>query len=315
VVFTVVESYGRVALDDPEFAGPVRDVLADGDRRLAAAGFSSRSAFLTSPIAGGGSWLAHATFLSGLRIDNQQRYRNLTSGDRLTLTSAFRGAGWDTVAVMPGTTRAWPEGQFYGYERTYDAFHLGYHGPNFSWATTPDQFTLSAFEKLERGVAGRAPLMAEIPLVSSHAPWTPVPDLIGWDQLGDGSVFAPMAAGGDAPDAIWRTDPAKVRADYGRSIEYSLQSVISYVEEYGDDDLVLVFFGDHQPAPVVTGPDAGKDVPITIVTRDRAVLDRIAGWGWQDGLAPSGQAPVWPMEAFRDRFLTAFGPERTPTAH
>jgi hypothetical protein len=36
------------------------------------------------------------------------------------------------------------------------------------------------------------------------------------------------------------------------------------------------------------------------------VLDQIAGWGWEDGLRPRPQAPVWPMNAFRDRFLTAF---------
>ena len=59
---------------------------------------------------GGGSWLAHATLLSGLWIDNQQRYRNLTSSDRLTLSGAFQQAGWRTVGVMPGNTRAWPEG-------------------------------------------------------------------------------------------------------------------------------------------------------------------------------------------------------------
>ena len=28
---------------------------------------------------------------------------------------------------------------------------------------------------------------------------------------------------------------------------------------------------------------------------------------WEDGLLPSSQAPVWPMAAFRDRFLGAFG--------
>jgi hypothetical protein len=36
-------------------------------------------------------------------------------------------------------------------------------------------------------------------------------------------------------------------------------------------------------------------------------MDQIAGWNWQDGMLPSPQAPVWPMAAFRDRFLTAFG--------
>jgi hypothetical protein len=77
------------------------------------------------------------------------------------------------------------------------------------------------------------------------------------------------------------------------------------VRHYGGDDLVLVFLGDHQP-PVVTPQGAVHDVPVTIVAKDPAVLDRIAGWGWQDGLHPGAQAPVWKMDSFRDRFLTAF---------
>jgi hypothetical protein len=69
----------------------------------------------------------------------------------------------------------------------------------------------------------------------------------------------------------------------------------------------MIFLGDHQPASNITGDNPSHDVPITIVTRDRAVLDRIADWRWDDGLKPGPQAPVWPMEAFRDRFMTAFG--------
>jgi hypothetical protein len=106
----------------------------------------------------------------------------------------------------------------------------------------------------------------------------------------------------------------RVRSDYGKAIEYSLTTLISYVERFGDDDLVLVFLGDHQPASVLTGDGASRDVPITVVARDPAVLDRIAGWGWSDGLRPGPGAPVWRMDAFRDRFLTAFGPSASPVA-
>ena len=305
VIVSFVESYGRDAVEDPALAPQVDAVLDEGTRRLKAAGFASRSAFLTSSTAGGGSWLAHATFHSGLWINNQQRYRSLVASDRLTLSRAFRRAGWRTVGVEPGTTYAWPEGAFYGYDRIYDAHHLGYRGPHFSWSTMPDQYALSAFERFEGGKRDRGPLMAEITLTSSHNPWTPVPRLIDWKDVGDGSVFGPMAAAGDPPGVVWR-DRARVRTQYRRSIEYSLGSLISYVETYGDDDLVLVFLGDHQPAPIVTGADAGRDVPVTIVARDPAVLDRISGWGWQDGLNPGPHAPVWRMDAFRDRFLTAF---------
>jgi hypothetical protein len=149
--------------------------------------------------------------------------------------------------------------------------------------------------------------MAEIPLVSSHWPWAEIPRLLDWDEVGDGSVFDRPGAGQIDPEDAVLADPDRMRDGYRRSIEYTLSTLISYVETRGDDDLVLVFLGDHQPAAFVSGDGAGQDVPVTIVTRDRAVLDRIAGWGWEDGLRPDPQAPVWPMESFRDRFLTAFG--------
>ena len=75
-----------------------------------------------------------------------------------------------------------------------------------------------------------------------------------------------------------------------------------------DNNLVLVVLGDHQPATIVSGHDATHDVPISIIAHDPAVLDAISSWGWQAGLLPDPQAPVWPMDAFRNRFLTAFGP-------
>jgi phosphatidylglycerophosphate synthase len=307
VVVAFVESYGRAAVEDPAFAPGVDATLDAGSRRLAAAGYGSRSGFLTSPVTGGGSWLAHATFLSGLRVDDQQRYRSLVSTDRLTLTTAFRHAGWRTVAVMPGTTRAWPEARFFGYDRVYASDDLGYRGPDHGWPTIPDQYTLAAFQRLEHGRPGHPPLMAQLVLASSHGPWQFVPRLIGWDQVGDGSAFAGMPAASASPDALWGERPSSLRAPYQRAVQYTLDSLVSYVETYGDDNLVLLVLGDHQ-APIVTPPGAGRDVPIAVVTRDRAVLDRIDRWGWQDGLKPGPQAPVQPMEAFRDRFLTTFGP-------
>ena len=82
------------------------------------------------------------------------------------------------------------------------------------------------------------------------------------------------------------------------------------MQRHGDDDTVLVVLGDHQPATVITGEDASHDVPISIIARDPKVIDQTAGWSWQDGISPGPRAPVWPMAAFRDRFLTAFGSSR-----
>jgi hypothetical protein len=149
--------------------------------------------------------------------------------------------------------------------------------------------------------------MAEIDLVSSHTPWAPLPRLIDWNKVGDGSVFDNMPAQGRSAAAVWR-DPSQVRAAYGQSIEYSLNTLISFVQHYHDKDLVLVVLGDHQPATIVSGQGASRDVPITIIAHDPATMDRISSWGWQGGMRPAPNAPVWPMDAFRDRFLRAFGP-------
>ncbi len=317
VVLAFVESYGRDAVENPEISPRVTAVLDAGSAELRAAGFASRSAFLTSPTAGGGSWLAQATMLSGLWIDNQQRYRTLVASDRLSLPGAFTRADWRSVGVMPGITQAWPEGEYFDYEQIHASGDLGYRGPRFGYATMPDQYTLSAFQQRERSTPGHAPVMAAIPLLSSHAPWTPIPEKIDWKDVGDGSTYNSMVSGNEPPEAIFGREPASVRADYVKSVEYSLSTLISYVRNHGDDDLVLVFLGDHQPAQVVTGADAGRDVPITVIAKDPAVLDRIASWGWDDGLKPGARAPVWRMDAFRDRFLTAFSsvtPPLTPTS-
>jgi hypothetical protein len=312
VIVAFVESYGRVAIEDPQFAPGVNAVLDAGSAQLRAAGLASRSAFLTSSTAGGGSWLAHSTLLSGLWIDNQQRYRSLVTSDRLTLNGAFQRAHWRTVGVMPAISRAWPEGDFYGYDHVYNADNSGYRGPKFFYATMPDQYTMSALQHAELARTDRAPVMAEVALLSSHTPFSPLPRLIGWDQVGDGSAFNGMPESGERPEEVMQ-DTNRMRAAYGHSIEYSLSTLITFMQTYGDDDLVLVFLGDHQPQPFIAGVGASHDVPITIVAKDPAVLDQISGWNWQDGLRPGPGAPIWQMDTFRDRFLTAFGPKDTTT--
>ena len=308
VVFVFVESYGRVAVQGSPFAPDIQALLEEGTETLGAAGFSSRSAFLTSSTFGGISWLAHATLHSGLWVDSQQRYDQLLTSDRFTLPAAFDRAGWRTVVDVPSNRDPWPEGRaFYRFDEDHDRTDVGYEGPKFSFAAIPDQYTLAAFERMELP-PGHAPVMAEIDLVSSHEPWTPLPRLLDWDELGDGSVYDGMPADGPAPaDVIG--DAGRVKALFGESIEYALTSLISFVTTFHeqDDDLVLVMLGDHQPASIITGPAASHDVPITIIAADPAVMAQTSAWDWDDGMLPSPDAPVWRMDAFRDRFLTAFG--------
>ena len=307
VLFVFVESFGRVAVEGSSFSAGVNAVLASGTEQLKEEGFSSRSAYLTSPTFGALSWLAHATLQSGLWVDSQQRYDVLVTSSRLTLSQLFGRAGWRTVADVPANTKDWPQGAFYHYDHIYDSRNVGYEGPRFGYPTMPDQYTLDAFHRLELAPEQRLPVMAEIDLISSHAPWSRTPRMIDQSAVGDGSVYDGMPEQLPSEADIWPS-PQRVQAAYGESIEYSLNVLVSFVTTYGDDDLVVVLLGDHQPATIVSGEDAGRDVPIAIVSRDPAVLDAISGWGWNEGLRPESDAPVWGMDAFRDRFLAAYGP-------
>jgi hypothetical protein len=308
VLLVFVESYGRVAVQDSSFSPGVDAVLRRGDAQLRSAGFSARSAFLTSPTFGGLSWLAHSTLQSGVTVDGQRRYDQLVDTDRMSLTRAFKRAGWRTVADMPQDHRDWPDGRtFYHYDKVYDRRNLGYKGPGFGLPPMPDQYTMLALQRLELARRPRPPVFAEVDLTSSHTPWTRIPRFVPWDQVGDGSIFGRIPPAESSTPTLFG-DAGRARPAYGHSIEYVLRMLFSFVERYGTDDTVLVVLGDHQPSTKVSGDGAGHDVPISVIARDPKVMQQIAGWRWQDGVSPSPHAPVWPMAAFRDRFLTAFGP-------
>lgn len=305
VYFVFAESYGRQLLEREPFAEPITAKLMQAQSTLEAEGLLMRSAFLTAPTVGGLSWLAHASALSGAWIDSQTRYESLIISRRATLNRLFRDAGWRTVAAMPAISMAWPEGNYYGYDHIYHAHNSGYKGLPFNWVTMPDQYVWSALQTRERSSADRRPVMAELALISSHAPWTPIAHLVPWDQVGDGRIFNDQAQSGPSPEEVW-SNVDSIRDHYRQSIEYMLDTLVSYIQTYGDEDLVLVVLGDHPAAPMVTGDSEGRQVPIHLISYDPAVIEAIDDWQWQPGLLPDGGAPVWRMDRLRDRFIEAF---------
>ena len=307
VIVAFIESYGQVAVQDTPFAAGVDDVLRKGERTLEEGGYSERSAFLTSPTFGGVSWLAHSTLQTGLWIDSQQRYDQVTSGDRFTLSDAFKKAGWRTVSDVPSDSGPWPVGtSFYHYDTLLNSQNVGYAGPRFGYARIPDQFTWNYFQQHELTGPHR-PVMAEIDFVSSHTPWTPLPSMVPWSSIGDGSIFDPQPAQGLPASVVWQ-DPRHVQRLYGESVQYTMSALFSFLTAFDDPNLVLVVLGDHQPATEVSGQAAGHNVPISILSKDPGVIARIDSWHWQPGMLPSPTAPVWRMDQFRDRFLAAYGP-------
>jgi hypothetical protein len=223
------------------------------------------------------------------------------------------------VDDVPSDDIFWAPGKtFYHFDKLYDRYDVGYHGPSFAFASMPDQYVMGALQRLELAKRKRRPVFAEVDLVSSHEPWSRIPRMISWNRLGNGSVFSRstvdtgtagfrVGAFGGLSSYLQLDGSPALRAAYGESIRYTMHAVTSFVQHYGNRNTVLVVLGDHQPWSAVSGAEPSHEVPISIIARDPSVFKRISGWGWNNGLLPSPKAPVWPMSAFRDRFLTAFG--------
>jgi len=207
---------------------------------------------------------------------------------------------------MPAITMDWPEAAYYGYDQILASKDLGYRGKPFNWVTMPDQYTLSAFDRLARQPARDAgePVMAEIALISSHAPWTPVPKLIDWQVVGEGTVFNDQAESGDSPQVLW-ADHDRVRRQYIETIDYTLETLVDYIARFGGD-AVFIVLGDHQPAALVTGPDASRAVPFHVVSRDVSLIEAFRSDGFAIGMTPDGQGPEPSMDSMRDRLMRHF---------
>jgi phosphatidylglycerophosphate synthase len=305
VLIVFVESYGQVAVQGTTFSPGVDAVLRQQNSMLTNAGWTTQSAWMGSPTSGGVSWLAHSTLQSGLWVNSQQRYNELLASQRFTLSDAFDKAGWHTVADDPSDNTTWVPGTtYYHYAQTFNRLNVGYKGPTFSYSAMPDQYTLAEFQRLEL-TPGHKPVMAEIDTTSSHTPWAPLPQMVPWNEVGDGSIFRPQIAQSKSVAQVW-SNTNTIRQFYGQSIQYSMTALTSWVTQLNDPNLVLILMGDHQPHSTVSGNAPDNQVPISIITRSPSVLKQMSSWNWQNGLLPTSSAPLEPMDAFRNQFLNTF---------
>ncbi|HEX3693951.1 MAG TPA: sulfatase-like hydrolase/transferase [Polyangia bacterium] len=297
-----VESYGSTVFRQPAFAAALAPTLNTFAAELGRHDLFVATGLLDSPTYGGGSWLAHATFASGVTIKNGLEFAVLrqTTPPPRTLASFFRDAGYRTILVQPGTTRPWPEGEVSGFMRKYYAADFHYRGPPFGWATMPDQFVVDFLHRQEVAPADR-PLFIEYALVSSHAPWNAQSPLLSdWSRLGDGSVFhtvKPLVF-----PVTWQNLEAGGPA-YIRSLIYDFQALQQYIARLADRRALFVILGDHQPPGNVSKDDPSPAVPVHLISRDRQLLDRFAADGYVAGMNPPATGETAGMDTFLPMFL------------
>jgi len=321
-----VEAYGYATFSREDLAGmvaPARDRFVEA---LEEKGYGIRSAYLLSPVAGGFSWLAEATLLTGQWINSQNAFLQLYDAELPTLSGTLHDGGYYTLTFKPGTVHGpWPEGwDIFRFEESFVAYDgdFNYTGPWFSYVAITDQFTLwTAHNRIREliapgGAAAERPLLAYYQLVSSHTPFNKIPPFIEpWDSLGDGGIYNARADEIRYFDNDWGGG-TEMDEGYSTAISYVFESLASYVEEYLDEsrEPVIIVFGDHQAQRPIREQTAHLSVPIHVASTDPGILARFEAEGFRPGI-DGGQPPPHPrMSTFFPTFLRILGNGAAATA-
>lgn len=307
VLLFFIESYGHSSLNHKEYAPLIVPELERIEKALLENGFSMASGYMNSPTYGGTSWLAHGSFSSGVTVHDQLRFDMLLRSDVRAMPKYFNSAGYQTICVMPGTRYAWPEGEWFGYQKKLFAKDLGYAGPMYGWSPMPDQFVLDRVHR-EHLVHKKKPVFAEYVLVSSHAPFHIQPPFVeNWNKIGDGNIYH------DIPplryDIKW-PQMANAAEGYSRSIRYVLRSLEEYLTHFIDDDALIIILGDHQPNIALTGPRQPWLVPVHVISRNSQLLAPFIERGYKPGAIPEGKSRHNGMESFLPNFLKDYSLDR-----
>lgn len=280
----MLESYGAIAYDNPEAAQRLAPARARLASEIAASGRGVVSAFLRSPTFGGGSDLAHLSVLSGLDLSDPLRHDLLLTTERPTLMTLFRAQGYQTIGLYPALSWDWPERAFYGFDVFLDGPGLDYRGPALGYWSIPDQFSLARFEQRHAPGPETPPRFLFFPTITSHLPFSQVPPYQpDWQRVLTPEPFAGAdleRAQADQPNWL------QMFPGYIRMLEYTYRWLGGFLHQPEPRERVLVLVGDHQPTANVSGEGAPWDVPVHLITRDPALLERLRAMGFHPGLEP-----------------------------
>lgn len=290
-----VESYGSVLYKRPDWNLAYREMLDEMDATLEANGLHMASALSESPTWGGGSWLSYTSTLYGLRMEAQpqylaflekyqdegERYTNL--GDYLRQQGYYFGWLTSIARELPEQKRQMYQ-QFYGVDRWMRYRDLEYDGLHYGWGPAPpDQFVLNAARE-ELLTEANKPLVLFFITQNSHYPWQPLPEMVDdWHTLNQPSPDG-------EPEAIEALTHADTRQHYLDAVDYTLDMLTEFVLNGDDEDAIYVLVGDHQP-PRVSRRDDGYETPVHIISRDAALIDNLAEFGFEPGGVVTAPAP------------------------
>ena len=311
----VIEAYGYAAFSRPELFAQLEPDIRRFEEVLTRAGYGLVSNYLLSPVAGGFSWLAEATFLTGQWINSQPVFEQLYAAPVSTIPSFLVDGGYYTFTVKPGTVHgSWPEGwDLFRFKESMIAYDgdFNYRGPWFSFVPITDQFAIHAAHRRlgelrgPRGAAEHRPVFAYYQLVSSHTPFNRIPPYIeDWDLLGDGSIYHELSDQILTFDNTW-TGGTQLEEGYVASISYVFTVISEYIDRFLDHSRnpIIIVFGDHQAQRPIREQTAHLSVPFHVASRDPEILARFAGHGFTPGIRGEQPPPHPRMSEFFPMFV------------
>ncbi len=282
VYLIFIESYGSALYRRADFRSRYLPLAEDFQARLQAEGWSAVSGLSTSPVWGGGSWMAYTSLLFGLQVNSETAYDALRARYDLApypnLIRYFQAQGYHTRWFVPIARRLTPaheaaDAVFYGPEEFIYFDDMDYHGPLYGWGPSPpDQYTLGLIGETAR--QSERPVLTVFLTQSTHYPWAPLPPKVDdWRELATLDL-----EGGQ----IKENNYTKARTNYLNAVTYTYQVLADFLQTV-DEDALVILIGDHQP-PTITNRKDGYETLMHVLSRD---ADFLAGWeayGFTPGL-------------------------------
>jgi len=303
VYLIFMESVGAVTYDHPQAAQALEITRQRFEQQLRSSGRQVMSAFLKAPTFGGASDLSHLSLLSGIDLSDPHRHDLLLTTQRPTLLSLFKSQGYETFGVYPALSWDWPERAFYGFDQFEEGRTLDYQGPALGYWSMPDQFALARFEQKHPRRADSPPRLLFFPTITCHFPFSPVPPYEeDWARVLTAEPFDPAALKSALAEKVnW----LNMMPDYIRMVDYTYRVLGGFMQQPEPRETIFVLLGDHQPTANISGEGASWDVPVHIISRDPALLARLAPFGFTPGMNPPRQ-PLGGMHDLTALLLRVF---------
>lgn len=300
VLLFILEAYGETLLDRPLYRTRMVSTYRAIQERLERRGYHLASGVLSSPVYGGGSWLAHATVGTGTWTEDAEAYALLRASHPLSIAHVFRALGYRTVLAQPGTVRETPETEFYGFDRRYHASDFEYDGPRFGYARMPDQYVVDFVHRREVTQHPER-LFLSVALVSSHAPWNQLPPLLDdWSRVRASGTYSRVAP---VTFPVSWNDLSKAGPAYLASVRYDLEVLTQYLERFLHDGSLVILLGDHQPLPQATGYSQRRGVPVHLLSRRRELVEPFLHHGFAPGMLARPEEPLAGLDTFLPTLL------------